>query len=221
MNILINESQYTRLFRPKVKITLIEGDEAQKYLDYTYLDDEINLLEFLNEQEYTQEELDKIERNKEIENNPNLSRGEKDRKILKLNKASGLDLELQNYAESYYNTVHINYPFLKFGKKRFTFKVTLHWTARLFRNPLEAIEPFEKGINLVINNIDKINNFISNSENKGPNSLIVLTFDRELYNEVITIKSFNIPFNGYEIEFVTQLNKDKLHGVHKHTVLNV
>jgi len=222
MNILINESQYNRLFKPKVKITLLEGDEAQKYLDYTYLDDEKNLFDFLNEQEYTQEELDKIKKNKEIEDAPNLSRGSKDDKILELNNELGLENQLQEYAEDYYNSEHNNFRYYKFGNKKFTFRITKHWAARLFRDPLKPIQPLTKGIDLIIKNIDRINEFINRGNIDFEKSVIVLNFDGELYNEVITIRNeISLYKNMFKIIFVTQLNKKELRNKYSHPILRV
>jgi len=222
MNILITEEQYNILFTPQVEIHLIEGEEAQKFWDLTY-EDEIN--SYLNEQneDLTPEQQLLIDRNNEIENLP-VSKNLKDDMRLNLFNARHLIKELQEYAESKYNCnidgLDMYCP--KKSKKRYSFDVSKHWVARLFRNPIKPINKI-KGIELFSEALPVIEDFISksNMQDNKIKKVILIKSEKPVYNQVLGIEKMALLNRCYEITFITQMEGSYLRNIENATKLTM
>jgi hypothetical protein len=217
MNILINESQYKRLFRPNVKIELIEGSEAEKYLNLLYENDRLLKDGYTEDYEFLvegiKEDCDEIDKNKF------LAQDVKDRRILDLVGEPDLHYKLQNWVNNNIYNAEINgITLLKSGNKRFTFNVTLHWAARIFRDCSKPTIPWTKGLELVRDGIDKIIEFINKSVSEfNIKDAIVLSMTEEgLYNQVIVIRKERNIKNLYNIDFITQLEKEHLYNKYRY-----
>jgi hypothetical protein len=217
MNILINESQYQRLFRPNVKIELIEGSEAEKYLNLLYENDRLLKDGYTEDYEFLvegiKEDCDEIDKNK------SLPQDVKDRRILDLVGEPDLHYKLQNWVNNNIYNAEINgITLLKSGNKRFTFNVTLHWAARIFRDCSNPTTPWTKGLELVRDGIDKIIEFINKSVSEfNIKDAIVLSMSEEgIYNQVIVIRKERNIKNLYNIDFITQLEGEHLYNKYRY-----
>lgn len=213
MEILITERQYNILFKPEIKIEVLEGVEAEDYL---------NLLKEDIEPYDKKLSFDKnkiIDINKEcqrIENDKSLPKEAKDDAVLKLVGDPNLPKTLQSWVnENVYDREINGIKVLTVDKRRFVFEITKHWAARIYRICDKPIEPKYKGIILVKDNINKIKDFIVSKEIKEleTRSAIVLKMtEGNLYNEVIAIRKENNPKlkDLFNITFITQMENEYL-----------
>lgn len=218
MNILITESQYDLLFRPQVELYLIEGEEAQKYLDLLKEDENLDKPDSFNYQKLQQSNLDddctKIE-------GSSLPKDSKDKAVLKLVGDEDLPQKLQNWTESNIHNANINgLNVLTLGKRRFIFNITTHWAARVYRKCSKPIEPKYKGIKLVKDNIEKIKEFITNkgmAEMEEKSVIVLKMTDGNLYNEVVAIRKENNPKlnNLFKLTFITQMENEYLYNKYR------
>lgn len=218
MNILINESQYKRLFKPNVKIELIEGSESEKYLNLLYENDRLLKQGYTKNYEFLVEQI--ADECNEIDRNRFLPQDVKDRKILDLVGKPGLHYDLQNWVKTnIYNTEINGQKYFKYGKRKFTFNVTLHWAARVYRDCDNPTTPATKGLTMVRDNIVNIIEFIIKKEfapGSIKDAIVLKVSDSEIYNQVIAIRRETIMKDLFNIEFITQLEGEHLYNKYRY-----
>jgi hypothetical protein len=220
MNILITEEQYNILFRPQVEVYLIEGEEAQKFLDLSYIDDLPSII-FENEENLNHDQKELVRKNNEIETSK-LPNNVKDNLRLKLFDAHSLVDDLQKYAESKYNCEIDGNRFYCNNKKKFRFKVSKHWVVRLFRDPLNPIKNKQMGIDLFFELLPQIFEYINQSNiTISEKQVILLKNVYPVYNQVISINRIPNLNKSFEVTFITQMEGDYLKGKYKLRVLSI